>query len=339
MRLLTTTLAVHLVLSAPALPADDSIAKLLEGNFRWKSTSALVKPIERPEDPCISIKDPTVVYHDGKWHLWCTIRSKKRTHQIEYLNFVDWKDANAAPRHILPTLPGYFCAPQVFYFTPKKSWCMVYQIQDPSDSKVLLPVVSFSNRLDDPKSWSPPLLLFDKKPAHVSSWIDFWVICDDSRAHLFFTSNDGRMWRCDTAIDAFPRQWKDPKVVLKGDIFEASHTYRLKGSSKYLTVIEAVGEKGRRYYKAYIADQLDGEWQPVAATREKSFASFRNVGGDAGWTTSISHGELIRSGVDEKLEVDPAKLEFLYQGVSDEDREKRPYGEILWKLGLLTPEQ
>ena len=180
--------------------------------------------------------------------------------------------------------------------------------------------------------------MFDKKPAHVSSWIDFWVIFDDARAHMFFTSNDGRMWRCDTGTDQFPRGWNDPKIVLKGDIFEASHTYRMKGSSKYLTIIEAVGEKGRRYYKAYVADQLDGEWKPVADTREKSFASFKNVGGDAGWTTSISHGELIRTGVDEKLEVDPAKLEFLYQGVSDEDRQARPYGEILWKLGVLTPE-
>jgi len=336
MRLLT--LLTMLVAFPTQLSADDPIAKLLEGNFRWKSTPPLVKPIERPEDPCISIKDPTVVRHDGKWHLFCTIRSKKRTHQIEYLNFVDWTDANAAPRHILPTLPGYFCAPQVFYFTPKKQWCMVYQVPHPAGKQTIMPAVSTSTKLDDPQSWSQPQLLFDEKPAHVSSWIDFWVIFDDSRAHLFFTSNDGRMWRCDTAANQFPRGWNDPKIVLKGDIFEASHTYRLKGSSKYLTIIEAVGEKGRRYYKAYVADQLDGEWKPVADTREKSFASFQNVGGDAGWTTSISHGELIRTGIDEKLEVDPAKLEFLYQGVSDEDREKRPYGEILWKLGVLTPE-
>src|SRR5436190_8606110 len=77
MRLLMTTFAFLLVLKAPTLLADDAVAKLLEGNFRWKSTPALVKPVERPEDPCISIKDPTVVYHDGKWHLFCTIRSKQ----------------------------------------------------------------------------------------------------------------------------------------------------------------------------------------------------------------------------------------------------------------------
>ncbi|QDT53841.1 Alpha-L-arabinofuranosidase C precursor [Caulifigura coniformis] len=329
---------VLLFLTATLAYADDPVEHLLQGDFRWKSSPPLVRPVERTDDPCISIKDPTVVRHDGKWHLFCTIRSRTRTHQIEYLNFVDWKDADAAERHILPTCPGYFCAPQVFYFTPTKQWCMVYQIQDAEDPKVLLPVVSISDTLDDPEGWSPPRLLFDAKPKHVSSWIDFWVICDDARAHLFFTSNDGRMWRCDTAIGRFPQGWSQPQVVLKGDIFEASHTYRLKGSPHYLTVIEAIGEKGRRYYKAYLADRLDGDWKPLADTPDKPFASFKNVGGDAGWTTSISHGELLRAGVDEKLEVDTAKFEFLYQGVSDEDRRGRPYGEILWKLGLLTPE-
>ncbi|HVJ68854.1 MAG TPA: non-reducing end alpha-L-arabinofuranosidase family hydrolase [Caulifigura sp.] len=320
-----------LLFAIPALAADP-----LSGDLHWKSTGPLIRPAERPDDPCDAIKDPTIVRHDGKWHVFATIRSHKRTHQIEYLNFTDWNDANAAPRHVLKTCPGYFCAPQVFYFTPQKQWCLVYQVPHPGGKKTILPAVSTATKLDDPDSWSEPKLLFDEKPDHVSSWIDFWVTCDADRAHLFFTSNDGRMWRCDTAIHEFPRGWNEPKVVLTGDIFEASHTYKLKDRNEYLTVIEAQGERGRRYYKSYIADHLAGEWRPLAATRDKPFASFKNIGGDSGWTTSISHGELLRTGVDEHLEVDPAHLQFLYQGVSDEDREGRPYGKILWKLGLLT---
>jgi len=331
---LVVLLLMGLGLAGPAVAGDP-----LSNDLHWKSTGPLILPAVRADDPCDAIKDPTIVRHDGRWHVFATIRSQKRTHQIEYLNFADWSEANAAERHILPTLSGYFCAPQVFWFTPMKTWMLVYQIQDPGDSKVLLPVVSTSSRLDDPKSWSSPVLMFDRKPDHVSSWIDFWVICDADRAHLFFTSNDGRMWRCDTAINEFPRGWNEPKVVLKGDIFEASHTYKLKDRNEYLTVIEAVGERGRRYYKSYVADHLAGEWRPAAATRENPFASDKNIGGDSGWTTSISHGELLRTGVDEHLEVDPAHLQFLYQGVSDADREKRPYGKILWKLGLLTLEE
>lgn len=330
--------ALAIIFLPRSADAKDPLAALLNGNLSWKSTAPLVAPIDRPADPCISIKDPTVVRHDGKWHVFATIRSEKRTHQIEYLQFADWKDANAAPRHILTVAPGYYCAPQVFYFTPHQKWYMIYQVPHPQGKMTIMPAWSTTTTIDDPQSWSPPQVMLDEKPEHVKSWIDFWVICDSSRAHMFFTSNDGRMWRCDTALDQFPRGWSDPKVVLAGDIFEASHTYRIKGSDKYLTIIEAIGERGRRYYQGYLADRLDGDWKPIAGTRDKPFASPKNCTGDIAWTTSISHGELLRNGIDEHLEIDPAHLQFLYQGVNDEDREKRPYGKILWKLGMLTLE-
>ena len=53
------------------------------------------------------------------------------------------------------------------------------------------------------------------------------------------------------------------------------------------------------------------------------------------WTASISHGELIRTGTDERLEVDPANLRFLFQGVSEADYRGAKYGGIPWKLGVL----
>ena len=136
----------------------------------------------------------------------------------------------------------------------------------------------------------------------------------------------------------FPKGWSTPAVVLTGDIFEASHTYRLKGLNKYLTLVEAQNGHGWRYYKAYTADRLDGQWQPLAAEKDKAFASMQNVTpkGER-WTDVISHGELLRTGRDEKLEVDPANLRFLFQGVLEKDHQGKPYGEIPWKLGLLEP--
>src|SRR5262249_28197987 len=158
--------------------------------------------------------------------------------------------------------------------------------------------------------------LYPKHPDNVKEWIDFWVICDAKRAHLFFTSLDGHMWRSETKREDFPAKWSKPSVVLKGDIFEASHTYRLKGPVKYLTLVEALDGKDsatcRRYYKAYLADRLDGEWKPLAASKEGPFASSKNTAhSGAHWTDSISHGELVRVGHDETLEVDPTKLQFL----------------------------
>lgn len=92
------------------------IVNLLDGRFQWKASEPLAAPVERPEDFCYSVKDPSVVFYQERWHLFCTIRSQNRSHQIEYMSFTDWKDANVAQRHVLKMHNGYFCAPQVFYF-------------------------------------------------------------------------------------------------------------------------------------------------------------------------------------------------------------------------------
>ena len=322
----------------PSSRAAESSDGLATGDFAWSSSGPLVSPAERPADPCYSMKDPTVVRFENRWHLFCTIRSVKRSHQIEYLSFDDWTNANKAARHILTITNGYFCAPQVFYFTPHRKWYLIYQASDTNRAVALQPAFSTSTNIADPISWTTPVFLYERHPSNVKGWIDFWVICDDTKAHLFFTSNNGLMWRAETKLVDFPHGWSEPVIVLRGDIFEASHTYKLKRQNAYLTVIEAIGEQGRRYYKAYLADRLDGEWKPLAASREKPFASTLNVRSASSlWTDSFSHGELIRDGFDERLEIDPSNLLFLYQGVSDKDRAGKKYGEIPWQLGLLRP--
>jgi len=75
-------------------------------------------------------------------------------------------------------------------------------------------------------------------------WIDFWVICDEAKAHLFYTSDDGHFWRRETKKSDFPLGWSKPELVLKDtkdELFEASHTYKLKERDQYLTIIEAIG--------------------------------------------------------------------------------------------------
>jgi len=334
---MTPTVPVALLLgglcAAPLQEAPD----FLSGRLRWRTGPPVFAPVERPEDPCHAVKDPTFVRHEGRWHLFISIRSKVRTHQIEYASFEDWKDAHAAKRHVLAISDGYFCAPQVFYFRPHKKWYLIQQVTDAGRKPALQPACSTTSEIGDPSSWSKPVLLFRDPPANVERWIDFWVICDDAKAHLFFTSLDGRMWRAETRLEEFPHGWGAPRSVLQGDVFEASHTYRLKGMDKYLTLIEAQ-DGGRRYYKAYLADRLDGEWKELAASRDKPFASTANVEQSGGrWTDSFSHGELFREGVDERLEVDPANLRFLFQGVADEERKGKKYGDIPWRLGILEP--
>jgi len=323
-------LTAALSLNAAAQPSF-----LSNGQFRWRCGPIVQSPVERTNDPCFSVKDPTIVRYEGRWHLFTTIRSEKRTHQIEYSSFADWKEAAAATRHVLRFNTGYFCAPQIFFFTPHRKWYLLHQASDPARPVTLQPAFSTSDKIGDPASWSAPQFLYDEHPTTVKGWIDFWIICDSAKAHLFFTSNSGLMWRAEASLERFPKGWSAPRVVLRDDIFEASHTYRLRGSDQYLTVVEAQAGP-RRYYKAYLADRLDGDWKPLAATREKPFASAANVVfvGER-WAESMSHGELIRTGYDEHLEVDPSRLRFLFQGVLDQDMKGRPYGRIPWRLRLL----
>lgn len=331
----------RLFLAAPAaglLPAATRAADppqpLLSPPYSWSLSPPLVSPADRPADPCHAVKDPSVVFHAGKWHLFATIRSRKRTHQIEYLSFADWAKADAAPRHVLVVTDGYFCAPQVFFFTPHNKWYLVYQVTDPARKPRLQPAFSTTTDLADPESWSKPTPMFATDPEGVRGWIDFWVICDGTHARLFFTSNDGRMWRGDAKLADFPHGWDRPRVVLKADIFEASHTYKVKGHDRYFTFVEAQAGD-RRYFKAYTAEKLDGDWKPLADTRDAPFAGATNIGPDP-WTGSVSHGELLRAGADERLEVDPGDVRLVFQGVSNADRRGKAYGDIPWRLGLLT---
>lgn len=309
-----------------------------QGGFAWTASPPLidVNSGESAADPHVSIKDPSFVFHNGAWHLFATLRMKSGRVDMEYLTFKDWKDAENADRHVLNLHDQYNCAPQVFYFTPQKKWYLVYQRTDKNNPIKFGPCFSTSEKLDDPKSWTKPELMITNLTS-APKWIDFWVICDDAKAYLFYTSNDGHMWRRQTAKANFPFGWSEPALALKADIFEASHSYKIKGSNKYLTIIEAIGNN-RRYYKAYLADKLDGEWRPLADSLQKPFAAAEiNVRQEKPWTTNISHGELIRSGVDEYMQIDPAHLRFVFQGASDEEYRNKPYGQIPWRLGILEP--
>ena len=305
---------------------------------RWEYSAPLISPEKRNRDASRAQKDPTVVFHQGHWHVFMTVKLPGRS-AIEHCAFNQWKDADRSKRTILAVSDSdYYCAPQVFYFTPHQKWYLVYQMGVPGKEKMWV-AYSTTTDIDDPTSWTRARPILDSGPEdpRIVGGLDYWVICDDQRAYLFFTSLNGKMWRMWTELVRFPDGFDHCEVALQAKVFEASHTYRVKGMDKYLTIIE---ENGRRHYKAYLADHLNGRWTPLRDTEETPFAGSANIQpapGVAPWTDNISHGELIRDGIDQTLTVAPDNLRLLFQGMLEKDKRAKGYGQFQWRLGMLKP--
>lgn len=332
---LATAACAAMMLTAGRAAAQSADA-LFGGPLNWRSTGPLIGPKDNATHDAIAVKDPTVVYYNNEWHVFATVPINGGTWSMQYTHFSDWDHAaDAVPYYMDQTqgLTGYHCAPQVFYFEPQDKWYLIYQSQQPT--------FSTTSNLTDPTSWTRPQNFFATTPSGMPSLpIDYWVICDDSDAYLFFTGDNGNLYRSNTSIDQFPSGMSNPEVVIAettSTLFEGSMTYKIEGMDKYLTLVEALGPS--RYYRAYTADSLDGEWTavPGADTYASPFAGVANVtyeDGVADWTNDVSHGELIRNGYDQTMTIDLNQLQMLYQGRSPSSGGDYYY--LPYTLGLLT---
>ena len=97
----------------------------------WDYSAPLIAPEDRDENRSHAQKDPTLVFHKGKWHVFMTVKLKGRS-AIEYCSFKDWEQANNSKRTILDISDSnYYCAPQVFFYRPHRLWYLVYQMGVP----------------------------------------------------------------------------------------------------------------------------------------------------------------------------------------------------------------
>ncbi|MEM9585653.1 MAG: non-reducing end alpha-L-arabinofuranosidase family hydrolase [Planctomycetota bacterium] len=346
-RLLLVSLVVCLTWVGSTSSSDAQVPSVVSpfqsGGFQWHVGPPLVsvnldRLPDSPQYPWVAIKDPSVVRHDGRWHLFCTLRNTKQGDgriRIGYACFASWEDASESKWELLELTPGYHGAPQIFYFRPHRLWYLIYQAVDQTRNLSYGPCYSTNADITDASAWTLPRPLY-VVPEGTKAGLDYWVICDGSKAHLFFTTLNGKMWRSETALQDFPDAgWSVPGVALTADIFEASHTYKLKGQALYFTIVEAQADR-RRYFKGFVAARLDGNWRPIAATADRPLVSPINVvNQEQSWATSYSHGEFLRSGSDERLEIDPSRLQLVFQGANDEAYQQEEYSQIPWQLGLL----
>jgi hypothetical protein len=288
----------------------------------------------------VSVKDPTVVRYDNQWLVYMTTANTGGAWSLAYTSFSDWAQASAAPLTYLDQNPnigtGYRAAPQLFYFAPKNTWYLVYQQGPPAFSTASSPT--------QPGAWTAPRNFIDQEPAIVTAnkgsggWLDFWVICDSVNCYLFFSDDNGHLYRAQTTVANFPNGFGNTQIVLSDSrfaLFEAANVYKVKGVDQYLLLVEAIGSDGRRYFRSWTSTTLGGSWTALANTESNPFARASNVTFPNGqWTRDISHGEMIRSGYDQTLEIDPCRLQYLYQGM--DPNASGDYSQLPWRLGLLT---
>jgi hypothetical protein len=333
------------IVECPELASDAGGAggegTAIPSSFAWSSSDPLVLPKPDERHPILSIKDPSIVRYQDQWHVFATTANEVGAWSMVYLSFADWADAPSATQHHLgdqANLGGYHAAPQIFFFEPEGRWYLIFQSGQPQ--------YSTNDDIGNPEGWTKPVNFFAAEPATVrenkgsGGWLDFWMICDDDRCHLFFTDDNGTVYRSEAPLATFPNGFGEPVVVMKGTknaLFEGSSTYRVEDSGQYLTLVEAIGPTSRRFFRSFVAGSLDGAWTELAGTWEAPFAGLNNVTFQGGteWTRDVSHGELLRTNFDQTPTVSMSCLRLLYQGV-DPKQIPAEYYQYEYRLGLLT---
>src|SRR3954468_7571916 len=90
------------VIGTGGAPAFDSG---LPQSFRWTSTGPLITAKQDATHPIVSVKDPSVVFVDGRWHVFATTANTGGNWSVVYLTFTDWAQADAAPLVYLDNNP------------------------------------------------------------------------------------------------------------------------------------------------------------------------------------------------------------------------------------------
>jgi len=335
--------SLHVTAAAsPAVTAPPGATASLPATFRWSSTGPLIGPKNDATHSLSAIKDPSVVFVNGRYHLFATTTSSTGKYSMVYLSFTDWAQAGAATQRFLDQTPigtGYRAAPQIFYFAPRRLWYLIYQTGNDA---------SYSTNPDigNPAGWTAPRGFYGGMPQIIRDnigggfWVDMWVICDSATCSLFSSDDNGHLYRSQTSVSAFPAGMSQPVIAMQDaarhPLWEASNVYKVAGGNQYLLIVEAIGSAGRRYFRSWTATSISGPWTALANTQANPFAGAANVtfGGTA-WTTDVSHGEMIRSGFDQTLTISGCRMQYLYQG-RDPSIDTGSYSTLPWRLALLT---
>jgi len=291
----------------------------LPSTFKWTSGG----PIASPKTGWVALKDFTHVFFNNKHIVYMTTHDQSDWGSA-MMTFDDWPGASTAKQ----TETSFGVAPTLFYFTPKQLWVLAYQWGTHKFS------YRTSTNPEDGSSWSAEKSLYSTAlPSSGTGPIDQTIICNATKCYLYYAGDNGHIYKSSMAIGSFPGEFSAAQDSgIQGtsqNLFEAVQVYSVKGSNKYLMLVEAQGNA--RYFRAWTATDLEGPWTLLT----DNFAIKSNVTFSTNWTNDISHGDLVRSSPDETFPIDPCNLQMVFQG-RDPNAQVSDYGLLPYKLGLLT---
>nr|WP_315257630.1 non-reducing end alpha-L-arabinofuranosidase family hydrolase [uncultured Flavobacterium sp.] len=283
---------------------------------KWSVTGKIFEQGTAGSFESVAVKDPTLVYDGGKWHVFYT-GTDGNNWKMGYVNTVSLFNMKADPRRFMNSLNGggYFCAPQVFNFPVKGKWYLIYQ-------SGLGATYSTNTSVSNYGGWAAG------KTMGINDGIDFWCIADNSHVYCFYSAQDGsnNIKRRRTTIANFPNGWEAPTIAAT-NTFEAPHVYKNKADGKFYMMVEDAA----RYFELWSATTLNGTWTKVSETwATKANLTERSEH----WTDQISHGEILRSGNNQLMEINNIdRCEVLIQGVVNGNFGS--YIKIPYDLGLM----
>jgi len=319
--------AIHKVLSISILIIittgiififSSSISAAVNTNPTWYVDARVINHGQAVPYDYYAAKDPTIVYSGGKYHVFYTGANQSGGWQMLYTSASTIDGLKTAPRTYMNKIgEAYFCAPQVFYFEPQGLWYLIYQ------DGTYGAAYSTTTDVADPNSWSGP------KKLNISgnTGLDYYVICDDNYAYLYNSPNDRNIYVRKTSLANFPNGWGSPSVAIS-DTWEGHTVYKSKADGKYYLLAEDY--KDGRYYELWTSSSAGGPWTQLA--EKWAWSGNLSYTSDK-WTTNVSHGELIRAGVNQKFEInDINRVDFLIQGTTNTSG---TYQQIIWDLGII----
>jgi predicted GH43/DUF377 family glycosyl hydrolase len=264
----------------------------------------------------IAVKDPSIVYSGGRYHIFYTGRDNNDW-RMGYASASSISGLRNASHTYMSTLNvgSYFCAPQVFYCEAKGQWYLVYQSGQGA-------TYSTNSDVGNPNGWSAGRSMFS------GGYLDYWIIREGNTMYIFYAPGDDSrtIKRRSTSVSNFPSGWGGESTVAT-NTFEGLAVYKNNADGQYYMVVEDIN----RHFELWRASSPGGNFTKVS----EEWAHRNDLIYESDhWTDQVSHGEIIRAGTNEYMEVSNLNsCQFLIQGVPSGSYGE--YWQIPYDLGVI----